>query len=178
MTWGATSPASPLAIRRVFWSFLPRSGSHSLDPEECRPPTTQTWQWKISLSGWWFGQWLIVILMMINDYILTYYNYESLLIINKPPTSWLVVWNIWIIFHSIYGMSSFPLMNSCFPSFCKMGTLHQQSDYKWWSFQWELGYTDPKDSWLKPGCFFSVSPLENDLQLPHPMTDPWCWYIC
>ena len=25
---------------------------------------------------------------------------------------WLVLWNIWIIFHFIYGMSSFPLTNS------------------------------------------------------------------
>ena len=54
------------------------------------------------------NQWLIVILMVINDYILAYNNYESLLIINKPPTSWLVVSNMNVIFHFIYGMSSQP----------------------------------------------------------------------
>ena len=31
---------------------------------------------------------------------------------STPIDTWLVVSNIWIIFHFIYGMSSFPLTNS------------------------------------------------------------------
>ena len=78
------------------------------------------------------NQWLIVILMVINDYILTYNNYESLLIINKPPTSWLVVSNMNVIFHFIYGMSSQPHWRT--PSFFKMGTVDDQPashDHPW-----------------------------------------------
>ena len=37
---------------------------------------------------------------------------------------WLVVWNIWIMFHFMYGMSSFPLTNSYFSGVGQPPTSH------------------------------------------------------
>ena len=42
--------------------------------------------------------------------------------------NWLVVWNIWIIFHFIYGLSSFPLTNSII---FQDGLFNHQPENEW-----------------------------------------------
>ena len=65
-----------------------------------------------SWGGWFISGWN----MMFRVYA---ENFQT-----KSIHIWLVVWIIWIIFHFIYGMSSFPLTNSYFSRWL----LHHQPD--------------------------------------------------
>ena len=88
----------------------------------------------------WFSQWIILKFSQI-----------------RIPDSWLIggFKHDWIIFHFIYGMSSFPLTSR--PSFFKMGTLHHQPVGIYWvlpkisSDSWTCTWTG---SSLGLSCFF------------------------
>jgi len=96
------------------------------------PEALGTNEWCTFFAGWWFQ---IVTIWYING-TLPIKQPRGLLIQGWHYSDWLVVSNIWFIFHFIYGMSSFPLTHM----FSRWLLHHHQPGWVWMSISIPLVY--------------------------------------